>query len=581
VRSAGVGVDVRIVGTRLLKPLTLKYWIGRGIGHLVPIVLHDGGNGRWNVVRGHRLPSGWFVVHTRHFSPNILAWLGHLVSDVKQWTSDVTHWVASGVGGRTSPLTCGKSAPGWFSYVKQSDLIHTCSITNSGRAEIQLKSNRGITEDIHIPGNPAYVWVDGQSGGVRGLLSRVGIDPSHEVLLGPGQWMTVGYAQPAATLDGSFEIADDTGWAYLDDVLRASLDTIVGDSLDDHHKGLLLVYTEAQCGANFNLSASGNNLSPATIGGFLGCMFQNLPGQLTDPAALQRLGLDKADADTLVEAGKGLGAIAAVVNFYPLFQATALHDIDDSLRSLLKHGNDKVTVHMTGGGQAPASPGGSGQGPQGTPSPGSGSPSLPLPQGDFTVMNAAGGIYWRSAPDWNTAEATAGNGFYPGTVISVSCYQAGAANVPGTTDGMWEQASWVSGPGGGSGWINEHFINDGAAINQPSAGIPACPSQSSPSPPPQQPTTWAETTGGVAHTWTNYTNAGGTQGPSIAGGQTVAIACKLPGFRVADGNTWWYRIASSPWNGNFYVSADAFYNNGATSGSLHGTPFVDPAVANC
>jgi hypothetical protein len=28
-------------------------------------------------------------------------------------------------------------------------------------------------------------------------------------------------------------------------------------------------------------------------------------------------------------------------------------------------------------------------------------------------------------------------------------------------------------------------------------------------------------------------------------------------------------------------SADAFYNDGATSGSLHGTPWVDPAVAHC
>jgi hypothetical protein len=51
--------------------------------------------------------------------------------------------------------------------------------------------------------------------------------------------------------------------------------------------------------------------------------------------------------------------------------------------------------------------------------------------------------------------------------------------------------------------------------------------------------TWGETTGGVGHTWTNYTNAGGTQGPSIASNQTVAIACKLTGFRVQDGNTWW------------------------------------------
>ncbi len=95
------------------------------------------------------------------------------------------------------------------------------------------------------------------------------------------------------------------------------------------------------------------------------------------------------------------------------------------------------------------------------------------------------------------------------------------------------------------------------------------------------PRTYAETAGGVAHTWTNYVSAGGSAGPTIAGGQTVQIVCRLTGFRVADGNTWWYRIASSPWNGAYYVSADAFYNNGQTSGSLTGTPFVDPAVPGC
>ena len=95
------------------------------------------------------------------------------------------------------------------------------------------------------------------------------------------------------------------------------------------------------------------------------------------------------------------------------------------------------------------------------------------------------------------------------------------------------------------------------------------------------PPPWAETTGGATNTWTNYTNAGGTQGATIPAFTTVQIACKLTGFAVADGNTWWYRIASSPWNGTFYASADAFYNNGATSGSLIGTPFVDPNVAPC
>lgn len=99
--------------------------------------------------------------------------------------------------------------------------------------------------------------------------------------------------------------------------------------------------------------------------------------------------------------------------------------------------------------------------------------------------------------------------------------------------------------------------------------------------PPSPSTTWPETTGGSAHTWTNYTNAGGTQGPTIAANQTVQIACKATGFRVANGNTWWYRIAQAPWSNRHYVSADAFYNNGATSGPLAGTPFVDTRVRDC
>jgi hypothetical protein len=94
-------------------------------------------------------------------------------------------------------------------------------------------------------------------------------------------------------------------------------------------------------------------------------------------------------------------------------------------------------------------------------------------------------------------------------------------------------------------------------------------------------TTYNETTGGVANTWTNYTNAGGYAGPRIDAFATIQIACKITGFRVADGNTWWYQIASAPFNYAYYVSADAFYNNGARSGSLHGTPFVDPAVPDC
>jgi len=118
------------------------------------------------------------------------------------------------------------------------------------------------------------------------------------------------------------------------------------------------------------------------------------------------------------------------------------------------------------------------------------------------------------------------------------------------------------------------------ATPTPAPPVPAPPPQTTPAP-PRPPATHAETTGGAAHTWTNPADAGGYEGPVIPAFATVQIACRLTGFKVADGNTWWYRIASSPWNNAYYVSADAFFNNGQTSGSLHGTPFVDASVPSC
>jgi Bacterial Ig domain len=100
-------------------------------------------------------------------------------------------------------------------------------------------------------------------------------------------------------------------------------------------------------------------------------------------------------------------------------------------------------------------------------------------------------------------------------------------------------------------------------------------------PTPPDATTFPETTGGVANTWSDYASAGGAQGTSIGSNVTVQVACAVRGYQVPDGNSWWYRIASSPWSGAYYASADAFYNNGQTSGSLAGTPFVDPAVPAC
>jgi len=219
-------------------------------------------------------------------------------------------------------------------------------------------------------------------------------------------------------------------------------------------------------------------------------------------------------------------------------------------------------------------------------------PPPPLPSGQYYVMNASGGIYWRSAPDWNTAEAVAGNGFYPGTVIAVHCYQSGAANVPGSTDSMWEQASWVSGPGTGSGWINEHFINDGSPINQPSPGASPC----APSPPPATTTTSpsppAPSDAATDLVYTIVNAAGGiyyrdsphwadttqTPGVGVYDGDQVKLICGTAGDPVGPyGNTWWSYVQdlSRPSIGDGWVN-EHYINDGAPAGS---GPAGEPACS--
>ncbi len=224
----------------------------------------------------------------------------------------------------------------------------------------------------------------------------------------------------------------------------------------------------------------------------------------------------------------------------------------------------------SGGGGGGLPPGGGGGG-GGTPPGGGGggsSPTVSLAQGPAAPAGFRYAITLR--------------GFVGGSRVTISCRDSvdpgGFFTFSLTTDGSGS-ASTSSQCYSGDGPDHWVIANGGLESNHVRWGGGSAPPPVTP--PPPSVATYAETAGGAANTWTNHTNAGGLQGPTIARGQTVQIACKLQGFRVADGNTWWYRIAQSPWNNAYYVSADAFYNNGQTSGSLLGTPFVDPAVRDC
>jgi transcriptional regulator with XRE-family HTH domain len=92
--------------------------------------------------------------------------------------------------------------------------------------------------------------------------------------------------------------------------------------------------------------------------------------------------------------------------------------------------------------------------------------------------------------------------------------------------------------------------------------------------------TWTETTGTPAHTWadaTQLTGAGTPLGPR----QSVQVLCRVRGYVVQDGDPWWYLLASTPWNGHYYATSDAFYNNGATSGPVDNGVVVDQQVPVC
>jgi hypothetical protein len=92
-----------------------------------------------------------------------------------------------------------------------------------------------------------------------------------------------------------------------------------------------------------------------------------------------------------------------------------------------------------------------------------------------TIVNAEGGIYWRSAPDWNAPIAIVRHGVYNGDQVELECYERGGTVPPYNNNPLWYQARVVSGFGLGEGLVNDHFLDTG--VNVPNivvSGVPAC-----------------------------------------------------------------------------------------------------------
>ncbi|WIG60073.1 MAG: hypothetical protein OJF49_002821 [Ktedonobacterales bacterium] len=192
-------------------------------------------------------------------------------------------------------------------------------------------------------------------------------------------------------------------------------------------------------------------------------------------------------------------------------------------------------------------------------------------------------------------------GIIVGAILAFVAFLAGLSQITGVTitglfHGGQPQGSHSTATVSPSGQNNTPTIVTSATrppSNHSSTATPTPTATSTPTPtptpsptitpttPPPPPPYNERTANSTSPTFTNYTNAGGTQGQTVPAYTTIQVTCAISGFKVADGNPWWYRIASSPWNNAFYAPADNFCNNGQNCTNLSDGPWVDPNVPMC
>jgi hypothetical protein len=168
-------------------------------------------------------------------------------------------------------------------------------------------------------------------------------------------------------------------------------------------------------------------------------------------------------------------------------------------------------------------------------------------------------------------------GFSPDTSVTVICYDSVSLG------GFYTFQIATNGSGGAataaqcySGDGPDHWVVANGVESNHVAWGGGGPSTQAPPPP-----TYTEQQGHYgANTFTNYQNASG-MGPKVPAAAYVQISCKVyaPSIGSASPDGYWYRIASSPWNNQYYAVANTFMNGDPWGGPYaHNTDFNIP---NC
>lgn len=94
--------------------------------------------------------------------------------------------------------------------------------------------------------------------------------------------------------------------------------------------------------------------------------------------------------------------------------------------------------------------------------------------GIYSIVDAAGGVYFRNSPKWSDSRGVTGQGVYDSDQVQLICGAFGEAYGP-YDNRWWSYVQNLTRPAAGKGWVNAHFINDGMPANQPSPGESTCP----------------------------------------------------------------------------------------------------------
>jgi protein involved in polysaccharide export with SLBB domain len=345
--AAGMGIGITFHGTALARPLSLTFHAGaRPASGALPVVAHQADDGSWDVHAAKLGAGGSITYSTSSFSINIPTWANPL-----DWLRGLKSMLAEAVGGRTSPLACPSSPPGWFQLnTVHTDTVHACATTNHTSdgtevAEVQIKSNRDVSLEVTVPGSPAYVWVDGEPWAYRKALgAQLGYDPNQTVILPPGDWMSVGYPRGTSPHAESFSVSDITVKAEVDTLSRMLFDKALNFGIDQAPDLIGVGLTEVRCWADVNVGLAGGTLGANDLEKFLECWTGRVAHELSDPQNVvnvaSQFGIPTGQdaARQLATRARLVADLGWLVALWPLIRAGANDDID-GISELLTHGD--------------------------------------------------------------------------------------------------------------------------------------------------------------------------------------------------------------------------------------------------